>query len=151
MRVPWINEGFINWAFSKEWHVYTIIVKEIQHRWMQDWLALCAQKTQSLTLCSIGRCLLLSFTMLLFPAASSSFFFLQHSSIMCHLNPQWSHFLLIQPFIGLAMTCCLLFCLGFNMVLYIKMVKRRIVLFVCLFPGMLLLFLIGKYGHLPAE
>ena len=42
-------------------------------------------------------------------------------------------------------------CVVFNMILYIKMIKRRTVLFVCLFPGMLLLFLIGKYGHLLAE
>ena len=45
----------------------------------------------------------------------------------------------------------LLFYLVFNMVLYIKMVKKRIVLFVCLFLGMLLLFLIGKYGRLPVR
>ena len=37
------------------------------------------------------------------------------------------------------------------MVIYIKMVKRRIILFARLFLEMLLLFLVGKYGHLPAE
>ena len=42
-------------------------------------------------------------------------------------------------------------CEIFNVILYIKMVKRRIILFVCLFSGMLLLFLIGNYGCLPAE
>ena len=38
-----------------------------------------------------------------------------------------------------------------NMVVYIKIVKRRTILFVCLFPEVLLLFLIGNYGRLPAE
>ena len=46
-------------------------------------------------------------------------------------------------------TCC--FVWVFNMVIYIKMVKRRIILFARLFPGVLLLFLVGKYGRLPAE
>ena len=39
----------------------------------------------------------------------------------------------------------------FNITVYVKMVKRRIILFVCLFLEVLLLFLIGKYRRLPAE
>ena len=34
---------------------------------------------------------------------------------------------------------------------YVKMVKRRIILFDHLFPEVMLLFLVGKYGRLPAE
>ena len=46
----------------------------------------------------------------------------------------------------------LLFCVWvFNMVVYIRVVKRRIILFARFFPEMLLLFLVGKYGRLPAE
>ena len=45
----------------------------------------------------------------------------------------------------------LLFCVGIQYGCYIKMVKRRIILFAHLFPEVLLLFLVGKYGRLPAE
>ena len=45
----------------------------------------------------------------------------------------------------------LLFYVGIQYGCYIKMVKRRIILFARLFPEVLLLFLVGKYGRLPAE
>ena len=57
----------------------------------------------------------------------------------------------------LCILCCftgimsfMLFCVVFNMILYIKVVKRKNSS-LCVFLGMLLLFLIGKYGRLPAE
>ena len=34
---------------------------------------------------------------------------------------------------------------------YIKMIKRRVILFMCFVPGDATAFLIRKYGHLPAE
>ena len=41
-------------------------------------------------------------------------------------------------------------CGGIQYGCYIRMVKRRIILFAHLFPEVLL-FLVGKYGRLPAE
>ena len=44
-----------------------------------------------------------------------------------------------------------LLCVGIEYGCYIKMVKRRIILFARLFPEVMLLFLVGKYGRLLAE
>ena len=46
--------------------------------------------------------------------------------------------------------CCFVY-VGIQYGCYIKMVKRRIILFACLFLEVLLIFLVGKYGRLPAE
>ena len=42
-------------------------------------------------------------------------------------------------------------CRGIQYGCYIRMVKRRIVLSARLFPEVMLMFLVGKYGRLPAE
>ena len=52
---------------------------------------------------------------------------------------------------GLAILLYVVYIWVFNMVVYIRVVKRRIILFAHLFPGVLLLFLVGNYGRLPAE
>ena len=44
-----------------------------------------------------------------------------------------------------------LFYMGIQYDCYIRMVKRRIILFAHLFPEVILLFLVGKYGRLPVE
>ena len=75
-----------------------------------------------------------------------------HDNCSLHDDGEFAHEYTMHAHVCMDVSrCALLFCGVFNIILYVKMVKRRVVLFVCLFPGMLLLLLIGKYGRWLAE